>query len=64
MPRADGTRMIECCDGGDLAVSDELFRPPEMAPFLNPFSKPPEPLQVYFLRLRCFAPSVADQGFA
>lgn len=41
-------RIIECCEGGDLAVSDELFRRPEMAQFLNAVPKPPEPLQVRF----------------
>jgi len=28
-------RMVECCDGGDLAVSDELFQRPETARFLQ-----------------------------
>jgi class 3 adenylate cyclase len=41
-------RIIECCQGGDLAVSDELFRRPEMAQFLNAVRKAPESLQVCF----------------
>jgi adenylate cyclase len=28
-------RMVECCDGGDLTVSDELFQRPETARFLQ-----------------------------
>ena len=41
-------RMIDCCQGGDLTVSDELFGRPEMARFLNAIPKPPEPSQVRF----------------
>lgn len=41
-------RMIGCCHGGDLAVSDELFRRPEMAAFLAACPEPPEPSEVHF----------------
>jgi class 3 adenylate cyclase len=41
-------RIIECCQGGDVAVSDELFSRPEMAQFLNAVRKAPESLQVCF----------------
>jgi class 3 adenylate cyclase len=41
-------RMIGCCEGGDLAVSDELFRRPEMREFLDSSSEPPEPSEVHF----------------
>ena len=41
-------RMIGCCEGGDLAVSDELFRRPEMAAFLPTCPAPPEPSEVRF----------------
>ena len=41
-------RMIGCCEGGDLAVSDELFRRPEMLKFLEFCAAPPEPSEVHF----------------
>ncbi len=41
-------RMVGCCEGGDLAVSDELFRRPEMAAFLPACPAPPEPSEVRF----------------
>ncbi len=41
-------RMVECCQGGDLAVSDELFSHPEMVPFLEKCPEPPEPSEVHF----------------
>jgi len=28
-------RIVECCDGGDLAVSDEFFQRPETTRFLQ-----------------------------
>jgi adenylate cyclase len=34
-------RMVECCDGGDLTVSDEIFQRPETARFLQ--SRQPAP---------------------
>jgi class 3 adenylate cyclase len=42
------SRMVGCCHGGDLTVSDELFRRPEMMPFLENLAEPPEPLEVRF----------------
>jgi class 3 adenylate cyclase len=41
-------RMIGCCQGGDLAVSDELFRRPEMNDFLQSISARAEPSEVRF----------------
>lgn len=41
-------RMIGCCEGGDLAVSDELFQRPEMAEFLRQCANTPEPSEVQF----------------
>ncbi|MGB8166927.1 MAG: DUF5939 domain-containing protein [Chthoniobacteraceae bacterium] len=41
-------RMIGCCEGGDLAVSDELFRRPEMAEFLKACAEVPQPSEVHF----------------
>jgi adenylate cyclase len=35
-------RMVECCAGGDLTVSDELFQRPETARFLEGRRPPPE----------------------
>jgi class 3 adenylate cyclase len=40
-------RMVECCEGGDLTVSDELFQRPEMAPFLTDRAEP-QPREVQF----------------
>jgi class 3 adenylate cyclase len=42
------SRMIDCCAGGDLAVSDELFRRPEMSDFLLAHPRVPEPSEVRF----------------
>lgn len=42
------SRMIGCCEGGDLAVSNELFGRPEMAEFLAECPEPPEPSEVHF----------------
>jgi class 3 adenylate cyclase len=42
------SRMVECCKGGDLAVSDELFRRPEMTEFLRSCPTLPEPSEVHF----------------
>ncbi len=41
-------RMVDCCQGGDLTVSDELFSRPEMAAFLESCPRPPEPSEVRF----------------
>ena len=41
-------RMISCCRGGDLAVSDEIFQRPEMQEFLKSWSASPEPSEVRF----------------
>jgi class 3 adenylate cyclase len=41
-------RMVECCKGGDLTVSDELFHRPEMASFVSACAEPPEPSEVQF----------------
>ncbi|HYR58247.1 MAG TPA: DUF5939 domain-containing protein, partial [Chthoniobacteraceae bacterium] len=41
-------RMVGCCEGGDLAVSDELFRRPEMKEFLSSCAEAPQPSEVHF----------------
>jgi len=41
-------RMVECCDGGDLTVSDELFQRPETARFLQGRQPPPSPTEMKF----------------
>jgi class 3 adenylate cyclase len=41
-------RMVECCKGRDLTVSDELFQRPEMAAFLERCDSPPQPSEVRF----------------
>jgi class 3 adenylate cyclase len=41
-------RMVECCRGRDLTVSDELFHRPEMAEFLRGVAVAPEPSEVRF----------------
>ncbi len=41
-------RMIKHCEGGDLVVSDEIFRHPEMARFLTAVPDSPRPSQVRF----------------
>ena len=44
-------RMISCCKGGDLVVSDELYQRPEMREFVSQYTTAPEPSDV---RLRGF----------
>ncbi len=46
-------RMVSCCHGGDLAVSEEIFQRPEMAAFLKSWPTPPEP-QLSEVRFRGF----------
>jgi class 3 adenylate cyclase len=41
-------RMVECCRGCDLTVSDEFFHRPEMSDFLEGSHKKPEPSEVRF----------------
>ena len=41
-------RMVSCCQGGDLAVSDEIFQRPEMAGFLKSLEASPELSEVHF----------------
>lgn len=41
-------RMVECCHGGDLTVSDELFHLPEMDAFLQHVVGAPESAEVHF----------------
>jgi class 3 adenylate cyclase len=41
-------RMVECCQGGDLTVSDEIFHRPEMSRFLEAMPGQPEPSEVRF----------------
>jgi class 3 adenylate cyclase len=41
-------RMVECCRGGDLTVSDELFQRPEMATFSAQCASKPEAAEVQF----------------
>ena len=41
-------RMVGCCEGGDLALSDELFRRPETRPFLESCAAPAVPSEVRF----------------
>ena len=41
-------RMVSCCQGGDLVVSDELYHRPEMGEFLKPCRTAPEPSEVRF----------------
>jgi adenylate cyclase len=44
-------RMVSCCKGGDLVVSDELYHRPEMREFVKQYNAAPEPSDV---RLRGF----------
>jgi class 3 adenylate cyclase len=44
-------RMVSCCKGGDLVVSDELYHRPEMREFVKQYKAAPEPSDV---RLRGF----------
>jgi len=39
-------RMIECCQGGDLAFSDELHQRPETTRFLQQSGYKPQPLEI------------------
>lgn len=41
-------RMIECSQGGDLVVSDELFHRPETVQFLKAIPRPPSRAEVRF----------------
>jgi len=41
-------RMVSCCQGGDLVVSDELYYRPEMREFLKQSNTTPEPSDVRF----------------
>jgi adenylate cyclase len=41
-------RMVSCCHGGDLAVSDEIFQRPEMEEFLKSCPASPNPSEVCF----------------
>jgi class 3 adenylate cyclase len=41
-------RMVSCCQGGDLTVSDEIFQRPEMAEFLKDWQASPEPADIRF----------------
>jgi adenylate cyclase len=41
-------RMVSCCQGGDLVVSDELYDRPEMREFLKQCNTRPEPSDVRF----------------
>ncbi len=45
-------RMISCCQGGDLAVSDEVFQRPETAEFLRGLSCAPQLSEVSFRGFR------------
>ena len=41
-------RIVGCCEGGDLAVSDEIFHRPEMTEFLKQHPVAPVPSEVCF----------------
>ncbi len=41
-------RMVECCRGGDLTISDELRQRPELAAFLQALPDEPERLEMQF----------------
>jgi adenylate cyclase len=41
-------RMVECCQGGDLTVSDEVFQRPETARFLQGRKPGPELAQIHY----------------
>ena len=41
-------RMVSCCNGGDLAVSDEIFQRPEMVEFLRHLRTSPELIEIRF----------------
>ncbi len=42
------SRMVSCCQGGDLVVSDEIFRRSEMTDFLKEWRATPEPSDIRF----------------
>jgi adenylate cyclase len=42
------SRMLECCRGGDLSVSDELYQRPEMSALLAEIGTPAESVEVRF----------------
>jgi adenylate cyclase len=39
-------RMVECCQGGDLAISDELHRRPETVRFVQQGAYNPQPIEI------------------
>jgi len=41
-------RMVACCQGGDLTISDELFHRPEFSDFAKHIAAAPEPSEVNF----------------
>ena len=41
-------RMVTCCKGGDLTISDELYQRPETANFLRAIARPAVPSEVAF----------------
>ncbi len=41
-------RMVDCCRGGDLVVSEDLFQRPEMKEFVSILKAPPERTEVKF----------------
>ena len=41
-------RMVGCCRGDDLTISDELYQRPETKKFLSHHRRPPEPAEVKF----------------
>jgi class 3 adenylate cyclase len=41
-------RLVDCCHGGDLTVSDDLFHRPETAVFVRTLATPPEKAEVKF----------------
>ena len=45
-------RMVSCCQGGDLVVSDELYHRPEMREFLKQCKTAPESVRCRFSRIQ------------
>jgi adenylate cyclase len=41
-------RMVSCCQGSDLVVSDEIYHRPEMRAFLKQCNTTAEPADVHF----------------
>ena len=39
-------RMVECCQGGDLAISDEFHQRPETAAFIQQGGYNPQPMEI------------------